>query len=100
VTTIKDIAQEAMLVQDACNLSGVVHSFSRMMEVIWQEARDKGEGTSYVNTHPIVKIMLDKLVMLAFENYHNSSKEVMDAFDKVRQLAADEAASQEENTNG
>jgi len=29
-------------VQDACNLSGVVHSFADIIEKVWEEARQHG----------------------------------------------------------
>ena len=45
--------QDALLVQDACNLSGVVHSFSQTLGELWAHAREQGEGTDWVNTHPI-----------------------------------------------
>lgn len=59
------IYRAAIDVQDACNLSGVVHSFSQIVTAIWDEARARGEGTEYVNTHPIVQLFLDKLNALA-----------------------------------
>jgi hypothetical protein len=59
--TIQQLAQQAIDVQDACNLSGVVHSFSRAMEVLWAEARANNHGTDWINTHPIVTLFIDKL---------------------------------------
>ena len=38
-----NIYQTALDVQDACNLSGVVHSFSQVITEVWKEAREKGE---------------------------------------------------------
>jgi len=57
--------QKALLVQDACNLSGVIHSFSEIVSRIWEEAHTKGQGTEYVNTHPICKLYADKIADLA-----------------------------------
>ena len=57
--------QRALLVQDAVNLSGVVHSFSEVVSRLWEEARRGGHGTEYVNTHPICKLYADKIVDLA-----------------------------------
>jgi hypothetical protein len=58
------LAKDALLVQDACNLSGVVHSLSRAMHAIWEVSNRKGLGTDYVNQHPIVAMYLDKLCQL------------------------------------
>lgn len=57
--------EEAITVQDACNLSGVAHSFSRVLEKIWVEARKQGKGTDWVNSHIICKMYVDKLRHLA-----------------------------------
>ena len=63
--TIREAAKLAIEVQEACNLSGVLVSFSKIVhEVIWPEARRLGEGTEYVNTHPIVTLFLSKLCSL------------------------------------
>ena len=57
--------REALTVQDACNLSGVVHAWSRVLDKIWFEARAAGQGTDYVNRHPISVLFADKLADLA-----------------------------------
>ena len=60
--TIQEAAQTALDVQDACNLSGVLASFNKIVhEVIWLEARTLGKGTEWVNAHPIVTLFLSKL---------------------------------------
>lgn len=56
--------QDAINVQDACNLSGVVHSFSRVMHLIWEEARELNQGTEYVNRHPIAVMYSNKIASL------------------------------------
>ena len=51
---LKDHAVNALGVQNASNLSGVVHSFSRAMSALWEAARAEGpEYTLAVNTHPV-----------------------------------------------
>jgi hypothetical protein len=63
--TIQEAARTAITVQDAVNLSGVLHSFSEIVtEVIWPEARKQGKGTDFVNRHPIVTLFLSKLASL------------------------------------
>ena len=56
--------KKAIDVQDACNLSGVVKSFSLMMGKIWEEARSQSKGTDWVNTHPIAVLFAEKCVHL------------------------------------
>ena len=57
--------QEALDVQDACNLSGVLKSFAHMIDDVWAEAREVGQATEYFNQHPIVRLWIDKLCHLA-----------------------------------
>ena len=65
VMTLQQAAQTALDVQDACNLSGVAHSFvDIVMDVLWPEARRLNHGTDWVNQHPIVTLFLDKLASL------------------------------------
>ena len=53
--------QDALEVQDACNLSGVVHSFSKVMSSIMGDA----SNTHDVNRHPIAVLYADKIASLA-----------------------------------
>lgn len=57
--------QNAIDVQNACNLSGVVRSFSAVMMRIWSEARATGNNnTDWVNTHPIAVLYSSKITSL------------------------------------
>jgi hypothetical protein len=63
--TIKEASQTALDIQNSCNLSGVVHTLDKLLaEAIWPAAREIGEGTFWVNQHPIVTLILDKLMVL------------------------------------
>lgn len=85
--TIQQAAQEAIDVQDACNLSGVVHSFSRIIkEALWEEARKQGKGTEWVNQHPIAKMFAEKIAQLS------RMDEFGDAYDDCKKLSEDAAA--------
>jgi hypothetical protein len=65
VGTIAEHAYEALAVQNACNLSGVVKSLDHIMSDLWKEAQRGDHGTDWVNTHPIVVAFVDKLASLA-----------------------------------
>jgi len=56
-------------IQDACNLSGVVHEFSRTVRLVREEADKLGKGTDYINTHPVVIAFVDKLVSLSGHSF-------------------------------
>jgi len=49
--TLRDAAQAALDVQSACNLSGVVHSFSKAISIL--HAQPDFAGTDWVKNHPI-----------------------------------------------
>lgn len=63
--TEQEICQMALDVQDACNLSGVVHSWSQCVTALWDINRERGWGTLDVNTHPACQLFADKLADLA-----------------------------------
>jgi hypothetical protein len=65
--TIQDLAKEAIQVQDACNLSGVVHGFSRAITELREILRATGGdlSTDAVNTHPICRMWASKIHDLA-----------------------------------
>ena len=83
--TYQEAAQVALDIQDACNLSGVVHSFAEAVSAIWEEAHRTGKGTAWVNEHDIVTLFVDKLTDL------NCKREVrrdyFDATAAVRSIA-------------
>ena len=54
-------AKAALQVQDACNLSGVVHSLAQLVTNL----HSQGHGTTWVNQHPLVQLFVDKLGHLA-----------------------------------
>jgi hypothetical protein len=58
--TDKQIAQEALDVQDACNLSGVVHSFARVMSAL----SERGLDTRAKNRHPAAVLFANKIADL------------------------------------
>jgi hypothetical protein len=62
---------------DACNSSGVIHALHRWIDEVWEEARELKRGTDYVNSHPIVVIVADKLLQLAEIASHATDREVM-----------------------
>lgn len=61
----KETYKQVWFAMDACNSSGVIHSLDKWVDEIWKEARELGRGTDYVNSHPIIVIVADKLRQLA-----------------------------------
>lgn len=71
--TLKDWADIATSVQNACNLSGVVHSLSELMT--WLRETYPGKGTDWYNQHPLVILFVSKLEALSgsgsYKSFHN-----------------------------
>lgn len=65
----QQLASDALFVQSACNLSGVINSLSRGMDILWEEAKKERKGTDWVNTHPICQLFATQIVFLT----HGSS---------------------------
>lgn len=76
--SMRDVFQAALDVQDACNLSGVGH----LLVDVTAFLRDQPEctGTAFVNEHPAVQLITDKLADLA-------RVRSMDAFSKAYDAA-------------
>jgi len=65
VRTWQEMAKEAMAVQDACNLSGVVASFNLILKEVRHRLESEGKGgTNAYNTHPICRVYADKIAHL------------------------------------
>lgn len=63
--TLKELAQLAIDVQDACNLSGVVHSFSSTMTDLRAHlSKDANFSTTMLNQHPVCVLFSDKISSL------------------------------------
>ncbi len=61
---MKKVYRDAIDCQNACNLSGVVHTLSGHMPAIWDEVRAANGGTEELNRHPAVQLFVSKIVAL------------------------------------
>ena len=66
--------EDALMVQSACNLSGVVHSFSEILSRLVKEAQEQGKGTDWINTHPICVLFAEQIKHLAEGDYFEAYK--------------------------
>ena len=71
---MKSLYEMALFSQGACNLSGLAYSLAEAMELIWLEAREQGQGTDYVNNHPIVRLYMEQMSFLCQADYSKSYK--------------------------
>lgn len=60
----RDVYRLAIGSQNACNLSGLAHDLTGVMQKLWDEAHSLGEGTEYVNRHPVVALFLHQMAHL------------------------------------
>lgn len=62
VRTWKQLADDAISVQSACNLSGVAISFARVIREVRARLRSEGKtDTDTINCHPICILWVDKM---------------------------------------
>lgn len=60
------LATEALQIQNACNLSGLVFGFSSAMQLLCELShRDGNAGTEFKNRHPITILWVSKLDSLS-----------------------------------
>lgn len=60
------IYQKTLLMLDACNLSGLGHSFSKeIIPAIWDEILRAAGGTKQFNEHPLAVLWTMKMASLA-----------------------------------
>ena len=98
--TIKEAAETALQLQDGCNLSGILRSFTEIvMDTLCPAAREQGKGTEWVNQHPICAILLDKLASLNRSQCMCSENMTSfgSAYDAVVKLAESELPSKGES---
>jgi hypothetical protein len=80
------LAREAMAVQNACNLSGVLQAWARSIIELRPHVEAAGGGTTELNRHPINRVWSDKVASLTGTQAAPLG-EIMAAFDAVEKLA-------------
>lgn len=70
VRTLRELAQAALQVQDACNLSGVVQAYARVLSRLWKLLPEA--GTKQINEHPIAQLWADKVAHLTGTQFDSS----------------------------
>ena len=72
--TLTELAKEALLVQDACNILGVSKGFARAMDDLRRLL--PSEGTDGYNRHPVAVLWASKLASMtgceAEETFHKA----------------------------
>jgi hypothetical protein len=64
--TLKELAQEALDVQNACNLSGVALSFGKAMVDLREHCPN---GNAQLHAHPVAVLWADKIASLTGTQY-------------------------------
>ena len=83
------LAEEALAIQDACNLSGVVFAFKRAMQTLCELSHEEGKGTDWRNRHPVSVLFASKIASLTGAD---DMMKTCDAFDACHALIAQFAA--------
>ena len=89
IRTMKELAQVAMDIQNASNLSGVIHSFSKVItELRFHLGNELNFSTEMLNQHAIVRVFLDKMNSLARIQEDDNNK-IFNAFNECDKLIKD-----------
>jgi len=78
--------QSAIDSQSACNLSGIVFSFARVMQKICNEASVHGHGTEWKNKHPIAVMYAEQIKWLAGDS-NGGPRAYTEASDECERMA-------------
>lgn len=75
--TMKQLCEEALWVQDACNLSGVVMGFGRMMNDLCDHIPKEVNRREWLRKHPLMVLWIDKILDMVgrditLEAYHRA----------------------------
>jgi hypothetical protein len=87
-----NIYRNALDVQSASNLSGVVLQFARDMERINEEVRASGGGTEQVNKHPVCRLYAEQIAWLTGAGGCADTGTYRQAHDACRRKAEEEQA--------
>jgi hypothetical protein len=61
----KRIYQMALDSQSAVNSGALIHGLGYAVDTLQKEAHSTGQGTEFVNTHPIIILFLEQLAHLS-----------------------------------
>lgn len=90
--TLADLAREALLVQDACNLSGVVLGFGRAVVRLRRLLEETNEcSTDKVNRHPVCVLWANKIESLTgseFSQAYRWATSLVDQDEDRKRVAA------------
>ncbi len=75
--TLRQLYAEAVVAQDACNLSGVVHAWSRSIHRLRQLY--PGADTAFFNKHPVCVLYADKLADMTGSRAEDAFRKAWDA---------------------
>lgn len=83
--TIAQLAREAYIVQDACNLSGVLLGAARAVLELREIASAEGKSWEWVDHHPVMCLWADKIAHLT-GTQRLGTDSVMDAYNVIHKL--------------
>lgn len=68
---MRNVHEDALLLQDASNVSGVIHALSEIVTNIQNERYEKGPGLDQASlrAHPAVVLVVNKLEEMVGSNY-------------------------------
>lgn len=86
--TLKELATEAIVVQDAVNMTGLAYRFARVVDELKAALRENGQpnDTGHVNRHPVVRLWVSKMHELAGMGFSDDAR-YGEAYHECQRLA-------------
>lgn len=67
------IYQQALDVQSACNLSGVIYSLKEVADKVWEEIRSGTSDVKKFADHPVMRLFAEQIYHLAaHQDWHDA----------------------------
>jgi hypothetical protein len=87
--SVVNIYRLALQVQDASNISGVIHSlYTEVLPGIRQEPGFQEQGNPYMEQHPALLLFLDKIVSLTHKGWiHDMDGAISQAYDQCHNFS-------------
>lgn len=85
--TLRELAKEAYIAQNASNLAGVLYSAHRALVRLRELAEEgnTGGGWAAIDRHPVMILWADKIASLT-DTQHVGGNRIMEAYKKVHEM--------------
>ena len=81
----RNMYQQAVDSQTACNLSGLMYSLPKIADQVWEEIRARKSSTTKFNEHPVIRLFAEQIAWLG--THGDYSKAAQECEEKAKEPA-------------